>query len=250
MIQKAGEFLAPVTRHKDGLTVTSQKSLGVDPRILLTWDVQYRYWADGYRLMGFRSTTGFAPEEHPENLSAHGQMILEELADGSLEERLPEGMYFYTFVLHKRAFFKVFEGMSIVRFSETIPSAKTAIGRIEDHMTLEQLKEKHELNLVTNQVARNEAIIALHRSNQKLAGLTQTKPDDSLEEQVRREVERLIKAKLKKAMTRVEFVVALQDVEKRLKKIPGWKRLDKTKRDQLLKEIAGDLDAEEESFQP
>ena len=249
-IQQAGEFLAPVTRHKDALTVTSLKNIGVDPHLLLSWSVRWRYWADGYRLMGFRSASGFAPEEHPEQLSAHGQMILEETADGTLEERLPEGTHFYTFVLYKRTLFGLRERMTVLRFSETIPSAKTAIGRIEDQIALQQLKERHELNLITDQVAKNEAIIALHRSNQKLAALTQPKADDSLEEQVRRDVEAVVKKKMKKAMTRVELVAALQDVEKRLKRIPAWKKLGKAQRDRLLQEIVGDLDAEEEFFQP
>src|SRR4051812_31044752 len=101
-IESAGEYLPPVVRRKDGLSVTSQRSLGVSPSVLLTWSVDYRYWNKGYRVLGFRSTTGFAPEEYPKELSAHGHMILDEVRDGSLEERLPEGAYFYTFVLYKR----------------------------------------------------------------------------------------------------------------------------------------------------
>lgn len=248
-IEKADESLPAVMHRKEGLSVTGQRTLGIDPRVLLTWSVEYRYWADGYRLMGFRSTSGFAPDQHPEEMSAHGQMILEEISDGSLEERLPEGTYFYTFVLYKRTFLGLWEHMSVVRFSETIPSAKTAIGRIEDQLRLQQLKEDHELHGIKSQIAKNEAIVALHRSNQKLAALTEPKRDDSLEEDVRRDVKRLVREKLRKAMTRVEMLTAFRDVEKKLKRNPIWKKLDEGQRTKILNEVIGDLDADEELFQ-
>jgi hypothetical protein len=249
-LQQADECLPAVMHRKGGLSVSGQRTLGIDPRVLLTWSAEYRYWADGYRLMGFRSSSGFAPDQHPEDLSAHGQMILEEIADGSLEERLPEGTYFYTFVLYKRTFLGMWENMTVVRFSETVPSAKTAIGRIEDQLRLQQLKEDHELHGIKSQIAKNEAIVALHRSNQKLAALTEPKREDSLEEDVRREVEHIVRQKLKKAMTRVELLAALRDVEKKLKRNPAWKNLDPNQRDRLLAEIVADLDADEEFLQP
>jgi len=249
-IQNADDVLPPVARRKDGLSVTSQKCLGVDPRILLSWQADFRYWSEGYRLLGFRSATGFAPEQHPEKLADHGQMILEETADGCLEERLSEGTHFYTFVLYRRKFLGLFENMSVVRFSETIPSARVAIGRIEDQRKLQQLQEDCELHGIKSQLAKNEALIALHQSNKKLAALTETKQDDSLDEQVRREVESIVRKKLKRAMTRVELVVALQDVQKRLKRNPAWKKLARQEQDRLLQVIIGDLDSQEEFFQP
>jgi hypothetical protein len=249
-LRKADEYLPAVERRKDGLMVTSQKTLGVDPGVLLTWTVDPRYWGDGYRLLGFRSTTGFAPELHPKELAAHGQMILEETADGSLDEHPPEGTHFYTFVLHKPIWFGLREAMSVVRFSESIPSARTAIGRIEDQLKLQQLQEDHQLHGVRGQVAANEAAIALHRSQQKLANLLAPKPDDSLDAEVRREVEAIVRKKMKKAMSRVELLVALQEVQRELKRRPIWKKLSPDQRKKLLEDVVGDLDAEEEFFQP
>jgi hypothetical protein len=241
-LRNADQYLPAIERRIEGLLVTSRKTLGADPGVLLTWNVDYQYWANGYRLMGFRSATGFAPELHPKDLSAHGQMILEETADGSLDDRLPEGTHFYTFVLHKPICFGCFEIMAgPVRFSESIPSARTAIGRIEDQVRLQQLREDHQLR---------EAAIALYRSQQKLAELLAPKPDDSLDAQVRREVETVVRKKMKKAMTRVEILVALQEVQRELKRKPIWKKLTEEQRKQLLNDVIEDLDASEEFFQP
>jgi hypothetical protein len=249
-LRKADEHLPAIERRTDGLLVTSRKTLGADPGVLLTWNVDYQYWGQGYRLMGFRSTTGFAPELHPKDLNAHGQMILEEMADGSLDDRLPEGTHFYTFVLHKPIWFGLLEAMSVVRFSESIPSARTAIGRIEDQVRLQQLQEDHQLRGVRGQIAANEAAIALYRSQQKLADLLAPKPDDSLDAQVRREVEAVVRKKMKKAMTRVEILVALQEVQRELKRKPIWKKLNEDQRKKLLNDVIEDLDASEEFFQP
>jgi hypothetical protein len=250
-IQQRDEYRPAVSRRGDGFSVTSQVNLGINPRVLLAWNVRPDWFAQGYKLLGFRSTTGFAPTDRPEDLTAHGQMFLEEAANGSVEQALPEGTYYYTFLLFRMGFFKFKRWLSDpLRFSETISSAKTAIGRIEDHIKLEQLGEQHELNVVKNQVARNEAIIALHRSNQDLAAITKPPADDSLEEEVRREVESIVKKKLKKTMTKVELLGAMEDVKKRLKRIPGWRKLDKAKRDEFLQEIVADLDDEEEFLQP
>lgn len=249
-LQQGDDYLPAVERKTEGLTVTSQKTLGANPGVLLMWTVNPRYWIDGYRLLGFRSTTGFAPELYPKDLTAHGQMILEETADGTLDERLPEGTHFYTFVLHRQQLFGWWETMSVVRFSESIPSVRTAIGRIEDRLKLQQLQEDHQLREVRAQIAANEVAIALHRSQQKLAELLAPKPDDSIEAQVKREVEGVVRKKLKKAMTRVELLVALQDVQRQLKRNPIWKKLDPKQREQLLEDVLKDLDAGEEFFQP
>jgi hypothetical protein len=250
-LRKADEYLPAVERRTDGLFITSRKSIGADPSVLLTWNVDYQYWANGYRLLGFRSATGFAPELRPKDLSAHGQLILEEMADGSLDDRLPEGTHFYTFVLHKPICFGCFEIMADpVRFSESIPSARTAIGRIEDQVRLQQLQEDHQLRGVRGQIAANEAAIALYRSQQKLAELLAPKPDDSLEARVRRDVEQKVRKRMETVMSKVEFAVALQEVRRNLENSAGWQTLSPEQRDDLLKEIVDDLDPREEAFHP
>lgn len=246
-IQPDEVVLPAVERRKDGLLVTSQTSLGVDPRVYLQWNVDSEYWLQGYRLLGFRSPRGFAPDAHTSLLQMHGEMFLEETENGSREERLPEGTHYFTFVLHKKTFWK--ESMSVVRFSESIPSARTAISRIEDQLRLQKLQQDHSVAELNRQIEMNNAIVALHRSSAKLEELTKPKPDDSLEAQVRREVEAVVRKKLKKAMTRVELIVALQDVQKQLRRSPSWKKMDALKRERMLQKVVEDLDDDEELFE-
>jgi len=68
--------------------------------------------------------------------------------------------------------------------------------------------------------------------------------------QVRREVEAVVRKKMKKAMTRVEILVALQEVQRELKRKPVWKKLNEDQRKKLLNDVIEDLDASEEFFQP
>jgi len=248
-VQSSDEQPPPAVYNAKGLSVTSQKFLGIDPRVILTWHVPSRYWSAGYQLLGFRSNTGFAPQKYPKNLSAHGQMFLEVSANGSVKDALAEGAYFYTFVLYKRRLLGVFESMSIVRFSEGVPSATTAISRIEQQLALRNLSKDCDLQGIRAQIDRNKAIIDLHRSNKQLADLTAPEPDTSVDAAVRREVEKKVREKLKEAMTRVELVVALQDVQKQLKRNPGWKKLSETQREKLLNDVVRDFDPAEDSFQ-
>lgn len=245
----AVESFPMVPRCNDKLTVNSQVSLGVDPRIVLSWNVDQQYWDEGFTLLGFRSSSGFATKERPEDLAMHGEMFLEESADGKLEGRLSEGTYFYTFVLRRLAYCGFLEKFAgIVRFFESIPSAKTAIARIEDQLKLRQLEQDCELHGIKSEVARNEAMIALQQSKKKLEAMNSPKPDDTLEAQVRKEVDSELREKLKKAQTRIDFAVALQDLQKKMKRNPALKKFDEKQREQLLKEVFEDLNAKENHF--
>jgi hypothetical protein len=135
-----------------------------------------------------------------------------------------------------------------VRFSESVPSAKTAIGRIEDVAKLEQLQEDHQLRRVRSETAANEAEIALYRSRQKLEELQKTKRDDSLEAQVRRSVEAEVRKRMETAMGRIEFAAALKDVRQQLLASAAWKKLSVEEQEKLSAEIADDLDAAEARF--
>jgi hypothetical protein len=241
----------PVTRRDHELSVTSQRILGVQPRVLLAWSASAECWRDGYKLLVFRSPTGFAPDRDTRVLSEHGPLILEETADGDLEEHLPEGTHFYTFILHRRKFLGLGESFCVVRFSETIPSAKTAVGRIEDQVKLARMKSRHEADLILDQVAHNEAMLKLHHSNRQLKGVTEPKPElDPLEEAVRREVEPIVRQALVRARKRVEMAVQLAKLTKELKGYPGWKALKPSQRHRVLADIAADLDADEATFEP
>jgi hypothetical protein len=242
------DFQTPIERKGEKLTIRTQKCLGVQPHLLIEWEVPYHHWSEGFKLLGFRSNSGFASDTKPKDLSAHGQLILEETANGSRQECLPEGTYYYTFLLRKKCMFH--SDFTIpVRFSETIPSAKTAIGRIEDQMRLTALQEELELRPMTSEVVRNEAEIKLLRSREALAKIkAPIVHDDSLETSVRRDVGQRVNKALRKAHTILEM--RLQEVEllKQLKKDLRWRNLSRQQQDQILKDIAEALDSDEANF--
>jgi hypothetical protein len=158
-----GELLLPRTHIDDGLSVQSQLSLGVAPRLTLSWAVDYGHWTDGCRLLVFHSTSEFSSELYPDDLSQHGRLIIDTTADGSRDEQPSEGTHFYTFVLRKE-YFGLVEGLSVVRFSETVPTAKIAIGRIRDKMELDDLLRRHKLSAIEEVANLNEAKVRRIRS--------------------------------------------------------------------------------------
>ena len=109
-------------------------------------------WAKGYTLMAFRNDTGFLQhEKNPEYLTLHGDMFIETNRDGYHQERPEEGTVYYTFVLHRKVFFGLVDDSRVVRFSETIPSAKVGIGRIRDQVDLQSLLQKYELGNIEHE---------------------------------------------------------------------------------------------------
>jgi hypothetical protein len=134
----------PIREHRGGaMVVRSQVSVGIDQRICLAWDVPHRCFAGGYRLLGFRRTDGFAAEAARHDLAAHGAKIIDARTNDAKEELLAEGEYFYTFLLYRTTFLGCFEQTGdLVQFSERIPSAKYAIGRLEDTLKARELERK------------------------------------------------------------------------------------------------------------
>ena len=242
-----GDFLPPIDRQGEGLVVRTQKCLGAQPHLLIEWEADENWWDQGYKLLGFRNGDGFAKDIKPKDLSAHGQLILEETSNGSRRECLPEGTYYYTFLLRKHHWFMP-SFTEPVRFSETIPSAKTAISRIEDQMKVVALRDELELRPSLSEIARNETEIKLLRSREALARAKAPKPDDSPEANVRREVEPLVQKAMEHAYTRVELVTAREALLKKIKKHAGFKSLTREQQEQLIDEIAEALDADETGF--
>jgi hypothetical protein len=124
--------------------------------------------------MVFHSMMGFCPERHPDDLNKHGRLIIETTSNGSREERLTEGTHFYTFVLHRPAWHGLYEHVSVVRFSETVPSAKVGIGRIRDSMELQDLQRRHELGPIEHETRVNEANVRRLRSRQHVERVSGT----------------------------------------------------------------------------
>lgn len=163
-------------RCLDEMSVTSTSMLGHHPKVHLTWNVDQKYWAKRYRLLVFRSTVGFCPDENPEDLNRHGQLIVETTHNGEHLEHPEEGTFFYTFVLHKRGWFS--ERVSVARLYETIPSAKVPISRIKDQLELRELEHRSGVMGIDHLANLGEAVLRLKRATEKLAGTsTQNQPE-------------------------------------------------------------------------
>jgi hypothetical protein len=232
----------PIERKGEALDIRSQVFLGAQPYLLISWKVSQSFWSKGFTLLGFRNTSGFAKTRRPKDLSEHGQLILEETADGCREESLPEGTYYYTFFLRKHHWFA--PSMSEpVRFSETIPSAKTAIGRYRDGIELLELQEELELRPSLSEIKRNEMQIKLLRSRETLARIP--RPGDPLEVTVRRELEEVIRGAMKNAYTHVELASEREALLKNVRKHAGFRSLKPEQQEDLLNEIRDALDPSE-----
>jgi len=177
-------------RRVKEMLVSSTRSLGIDPKVHLTWNVLPWYWDKRFRLLVFRSTTGFCPEENPEDLNRHGQLIIQTTHNGEHLEQPGEGAFYYTFVLHKPGWLR--EKMSLARLAETIPSAKVPVGRIKDRIDLQEMLQRSELAAIEHQAKLNEATLRLARSIEKVKGNSsqtqserdKSKPRDILDERL------------------------------------------------------------------
>lgn len=122
----------PEREHRgDRFVVRSQLAIGIDQRISLSWELT-RVSSRGWRILGFRRTEGFAPEQSRWDLGAHGLKIIDSAETSSKVEHLGEGEYFYTFVLRRNLWGLADVTRELIQFSEVIPSAKHVIRRLED----------------------------------------------------------------------------------------------------------------------
>jgi hypothetical protein len=219
--------------------VSSQVSLGIEPRLLLSWAIIPRYWQQGYSLMVFHSTSGFSPEKYPDDLNRHGQLIIETNQDAMRDVRPPEGTHYYTFLLHKKSFLGLAEKMSILRFSETIPSAKVAIGRIRDKLDLEDMRRKHELAEIEHESNVIDAELRRMHSRRKFAEAT----DPSL--QKRSGAGAIIENELADIDAIVETLFAKRTRVAELKRDPRFRKLSRHEKQIVLTRIEERLDAAE-----
>ena len=184
----------------------------------------------------FHSTTGFCPERYPDDLNRHGQLIIETNGDAWREERPEEGTHYYTFLLHKRGFLGLAESVSILRFSEAIPSARVAIGRLRNVEELEQLRRRHELGDIVHEAEMNEAEIRRLRSRDRLA---------SAEGKSGSGVDELIAEELRAVDAAVEAMFAKRQKIRDLKQDPRFLKLPKREQKAVLKQVRDRLDAGE-----
>lgn len=223
------------------ILVRCQLSVDVRPAVYLAWRIQPRVWKKGYRLSIFRSASGFSPERYPDDMGRHGQMIAEAHEDSSYIEHPPEGTFFYTFVLHKSRIFGLLEKLSVLRFSETIPSAKVAIGRIEDRILLKELEQRYELGILNHEAGMNEAQVRVLQSQRNLEAAMNPpaprEPHDDLPESVRESI--------KTNDSVVAAVLAIHRKIESLKADPEFTKLPVKTQRMILGQLKREADAAE-----
>jgi hypothetical protein len=219
--------------HSGGIAVQSRLTLGIEPRINLYWEVLSSHWADGYTLLVFHNMSGFCPEKYPEDLNRHGRLIIETTHDGAHEEMPVEGNHYFTFVLHKKLFLGLRERLSVLRFSETVPSAKVAIGRIKDQIDLQDMLQKHEVGKIEHAAKLTEAQLRLAHSRRKLLE-AQTPPEPKKQATP---AEALITAELSNIDAMVEGLVAKRRKVQELKNDPRFRRLSRDEKKVVFQKI-------------
>ena len=152
----------------NNITVASRLALGVEPRLSIAWEVDPRCWSRDFSLLIFQSLSGFCAQRYPQDLNEHGSLIIETLEDSQFEFVPTEGQHFFTFVLHRRILLGLFERMGVLRFSETVPSAKVATGRIRDLSELQEMQLRHELRQIERESDLNGAKIRAIKSRKTL----------------------------------------------------------------------------------
>ena len=236
-----GEETLPARSHRSGpITVTSQLTIGIEPRLRFSWSVSREHWQEGYTLLIFRSYSGFSHEKYPRDLSKHGQLVIETTEDGSHDEVATEGQHFITCLLHKKSLFGLCEHMSVVRFSETVPSAKVAVGRIKDQIELRELLVKHEVMELEHEAKVNEAELRRRRSNQEL--------HDSGNQEKRKPSSRggsLVEDELAGIDAMVEALIAKRNKIAELLGDARFRKLSKREQRAVLKRVSERLDPSE-----
>jgi hypothetical protein len=161
---------------------------------------------------------------------------------------LPEGTYYYTFLLRKVVVFGLWEACTLVRFSETIPTAKIGIGRIKDQMELRELAHRRDVAGYEYEAKLNEAEIRLLESRRMLArakGTTEKLPagDPVVAEQIAA------------ADALVEMYLASETSIEHLKQNPKFQKLAANKQQEVVEWMkerldVGELSARQEMRKP
>ena len=160
----------PLCKHETReVKVETQLTLGREPSINIRWRVDSMYWSDGYRLLGYRSTSGFSADPFPEELNSHGQLIIEARENDFFQQYLAEGTYYYTFLLYKQDKRGWQEKLSEpVRFSAEVPTAKIALGRIKDQIEFIELQDEAITSRLERKARRSKAQFQRHINEAKL----------------------------------------------------------------------------------
>ena len=236
-ITEAATDLPARQHHFGAIVVISQLSVGVEPRLCFSWKVLTRAWNRGFKLLVFRSTTGFSPEPHPEDLNKHGQLFIETIHDGSHSEVPHEGTHFFSLVLHKKGLFGLWDTQSILRFSETVPSAKVAVARVKDQFDLHDMLQCHEVGNIEYAAKLNEAKIRSIRSRRTLQEIENPTP-----QKTQSATEALIAEGIENIDGVLEAKYAKRQKISEVKKDKRFRKMNPKERDEVLEEIEDSLD--------
>jgi hypothetical protein len=227
-------------KQKD-LTVESRLWLDAQPKLAFSWTVSEVCWQKGLTLLIFRNVTGFCEEPRPRDLGKHGELIAKYSHDGSMDEFLPEGTYYYTFAVHRKGW--IFEyGADLVQIREVVPSAKVAIGRIEDLKKLQQAR--HELRLApVKQVG--EGLREKLNTKKAYRALKKFERDGGESEKPETHVDPALLEAGRRVNRRVQAILARRRKENEVK---SYSELTPHEQEEILEEIAqeyspGELDA-------
>ncbi len=228
----------------EGLTIDVHRIIEFNPRVRIEWRRRAGY--DDIILKVFRSTNGFCPEDWPEELTRHGQMILETEKDGEIEQHLAEGTYFYTFQFCQPALFGLSEKLSKpIRFTVEVPTLDTALKRVGDWQKMEEFQHQQGLRELTRETERAQAIMRLSETTKQLLAQCADEKDKSVSKLVEQQINRIkerIDVELGLAEGRSRLLAELQASE-------VFKSMAKSKQRRLEKLIRDELDAEEQGFQ-
>jgi hypothetical protein len=240
-----GYAFEDVTEHKgEGLQIEVHRRIDFNPMVRIEWRRLKGY--GGITLKLFRNTTGFCPTDRPEDLTRHGQMILESVKNGEIEQHLAEGTYFYTFQFYQSVLFGLSEKLSRpIRFTVEVPSLDTALKRVGDWHKLEEMQHEQEVREVTRVTEQSQAILSLGDVMNKLLAAYAEKGDINIQKRINEQVQR-IKEKL-------DFEIGLNDGKKRLiddlQANEAFKSMPKTKQKRFVKMVGDEFDGDEQAFQ-
>jgi hypothetical protein len=239
-ITETGAQLPARSHQGNGFIVASQLTVDVEPRLSLAWRVEQWYWNDGFTLLVFHSTAGFCPQQYPDDLNLHGRLIIETREDATFAQVPEEGSHFFTFVLHKKVFLGLREKLSVLRFSEIVPSAKVAIGRIKDRIELQNMRQQHEVGEIAHEANLNEQKLRRLRSQQKLEEC-----ENPPVKTPQSGIDPLIAEELEDIDAMVEAMFARNQKVSELKKSERFRKLSPREREAVMERIAERLDAAE-----
>lgn len=225
----------------EGISVESELKLRAQPSLTLSWSIKPHY-KDGSTLMVFHSTTGFCPENDPDDLTKHGRLIIETHQDDERILYLEEGQHFFTFLFRKKGFLGLFDRRSQpLRFSELVTSAKVGLSRIKDEHEFKKLNHESNLMPITHEAELNEAVARHLDSLRKLDAARNPaqppKPLTPAQEVVAKEVAYIDAF--------IEALFAETTKLKSVQKDPRFKKLSKENQERVLRMIKERLAAAE-----